>query len=320
MVSILLYSTCNSQFDGSFDQFCDWITIFSVPLFVVTIVIYFFGVGLEWRSFKFLFLAIDQPVINGIRAAGFWGNPNTFASFIFYVSPFVTYATLVKRSNTPFFLFCSIIMLLGNVISLSRTGLASYSLFLISFLLIFLSLKSKVLVLFSGVLLACFVVSFISATGGLNIDLSRLSEISLSGRELAWGALLASFYDSYILGVGFGVSQEVILGPNSIDFPAHNIYLMLLSEVGVFGFLAAMLFLVIPIGVSFVGLRRSAIGGRFHNMYAIFLSFFVSVLVQQLFETHLFRYSYAMVLWLYLFGCAVGGLQSLNKSNGNKVI
>lgn len=320
MVSILIYSSCNNQLGGGFEQLCDWITIFSIPLFVVTIFVYFFGVGLDSRSFTFLSVTIDQPVINGVRAAGFWGNPNTFASFIFYTSPFVTYATLIRRSNITLFVIFSMVMLIGNGISLSRTGLASYFIFLISFLFIYFSPKAKLFSVFFGVLFVCFVIFSKGAVTGLNLDLSRLSEMSLSGRELAWVALLTSFYDNYILGVGFGVSQEVILAPNNIDFPAHNIYLMLLSEVGFFGFFALMLLLATPIGVSFIGLRRSPLGSDFYKLYALFLSFFVSVLVQQFFETHLFRYNYAMVLWLYLFGCAVGGLKILNKSNGIRVI
>src|SRR5690625_5707301 len=72
---------------------------------------------------------------------------------------------------------------------------------------------------------------------------------TLSGREIAWSALLEQIKETPYFGIGYRISTEAVLeGKLEIDVSnSHNLYLSILSEVGVLGFLLFAYIYILPV-------------------------------------------------------------------------
>lgn len=196
------------------------------------------------------------------RFKGLMNDPNFFS--IIQVSSIV-YFSRVKTINILFRWLALFLLFISIIASASKTGILSlfiYILFRIieAFLKEFnISLLSKAIVL--NILVLCFIsVStfveniFVLLTSNIP-SLSRIQYLltdftgaisgSGSGRDLTWKVGIEIFNLSPIIGVGLGTYSGVALklfGTNSI---AHNTYLQLLAEWGVF--LSLILFIYIAL-------------------------------------------------------------------------
>src|SRR5690625_5512539 len=95
---------------------------------------------------------------------------------------------------------------------------------------------------------------------------------SLSGREIAWSALLEQIKETPYFGIGYRISTEAVLeGKLEIDVSnSHNLYLSILSEVGVLGFLLfAYIYILLVIS------RNSAVSKSFMAIYICILFSFL---------------------------------------------
>lgn len=91
--------------------------------------------------------------------------------------------------------------------------------------------------------------------------LQQIDEVTSVSRLALWGAASAMFMDHPVLGVGYGNYRALYndyipgMAPNQLD--AHNIYLQMLSEMGIIGF-AAFCFLIFSLAAGAFELVRAA--------------------------------------------------------------
>jgi O-antigen ligase len=102
-----------------------------------------------------------------------------------------------------------------------------------------------------------------------------------TGRFAVWAETWKLFLSSPIIGVGFRAHESAVLLQSS----AHNGYLALLAEIGVFGF-AGALFLILT---GIVSLWRAAGTSRFNQSHSILTGLCCGYLIIALFERYLFN-------------------------------
>lgn len=119
---------------------------------------------------------------------------------------------------------------------------------------------------------------------------------TLSGREVAWAALVDQIKDSPFFGVGYRISTEAVLEDNFIDVPnSHNLYLSILSEIGVLGFLFFSCLYLIP---TFVSLAKKNFSGEPLYVLTAFC-LLVAILINQIFEDIYAPVSYFFI-WMFV--------------------
>ena len=81
-------------------------------------------------------------------------------------------------------------------------------------------------------------------------------EESTSGRTLLWDRAIQLWNDSPVFGSGWGTYRYYWVGGyQGVSSAAHNVFLQLLAEVGIFG----LLVFLIPASLVFIGLTRTVL-------------------------------------------------------------
>ena len=222
-------------------------------------ILYFLGE----RTFNSQTPGIANVSVNGqlfLRPYGTFSHPNVLAGYL--VSVLILVKALAKKNAlSKQSLIISSAILLGSfaiILSMSRAVMFAWIMFLIFLVLrVFwkktrISLKKKInlVSLFSKVLLLIVIIIFILITPFWpRFSQFSFSDQSVSQREQLVNDSLMMFKESPILGVGlnnFIVNLPRVqknLGEQLYLQPAHNIYLLILSQGGIFVFLLSMLFI-----------------------------------------------------------------------------
>jgi len=98
-----------------------------------------------------------------------------------------------------------------------------------------------------------------------------------SGRTTVWGWVIELIKNNFIFGVGFRAHGEFIAASS-----AHNGYLALCAEIGVFGFSAIMVLIIRKLFLLFKIYRNST-----DSLLALFFGVFVAFLALAMFERYL---------------------------------
>ncbi len=192
------------------------------------------------------------------RARGMWGHPVTFGhSISMSLAMLLGYAIVARRSKWKYAAWAAVVACgLGLLWSYTRGAWigAAASVFVMS---LYLGRRVAIASVLAGVILV----------GGGSIASERFRDrlasiVSLTNQSNTerldvWRANIAMFKDNPILGVGYGVNEEIIgdyyakLGiTQEFGGHAHNNYLQFLSGTGILGFIAYTAFSLIFLFMS----------------------------------------------------------------------
>lgn len=198
---------------------------------------------------------LAQRITLGATAYGPFFNRNNFAGYINMVIPLPLGYFLYEKSLNKKTVYgaCVVIMSLALFLTLSRAGILVYIIGLI-FILLFsrtndsLKRKSKILTLWIIVALLSFV--FLIDTkvvlGALS-SLFKKETLVVLGHGYSWGDIVRIWQDFPIFGSGLGTFANLSAmykstADQSLFVYAHNDYLQLLSETGLWGVFFISLF------------------------------------------------------------------------------
>lgn len=184
--------------------------------------------------------------INWFRGGGTGGtffNRNWYAAFIGFVLPYNLAKTLIVKKERWFWLFSSILLGIGLLVSLSRGGWIGLIGFLILlFFMIKENSKRIIFYVFIGLLILFIMVAIFTPGLWSNI-LERSANILVVdykiNRIAIWSTSLNMFMNNPLTGVG--------IANNSIG-SAHSIFLQILVELGLVG---TTVFLMLLLNVFF---------------------------------------------------------------------
>lgn len=289
VVSVFYFLENVENLKKLFELILRFTVFFAVIVCFYSIFLYYVGVYPQYgNGDNFLLIhgyVFSQTLTNG-RAAAIFGNPNSFGAFAM-IGFGSTLALSYPHKKWSYRLFFIITLLLGLFLSKSRSSMIGTGAILIIYIFAFLIERKKfkeALIISVLILIACL---YIVLSIGSN----------LSGREVIWQIVIESIKEKPIFGVGFGVSTEVIL--SEFNLSTHNIYLKILSETGVIGFIA---FLLIVLDSLISNLHAFIYSNKFvvKRLSTFFASSLIAIYFNQFFETGLFGFSFIFIFWLLL--------------------
>ncbi|MBN2016784.1 MAG: O-antigen ligase family protein [Candidatus Cloacimonetes bacterium] len=195
------------------------------------------------------------------RIGGIAGNPNTLGTFFVNYGPLLlgVFIYNAHRIRSWFFMFLYLLCARGAHVTYSRgTWLA----FATGTLFITILSKSKKLII-PGILLVGLIIinpsvlpesiegrfrsTFTREQSYLEQSVEEKVEKSASDRIIIWKGALNMIKQNPILGFGFGTFNYYIMDYSEIEIPrdAHNTYLRIASEMGLFALLVFLSLLVI---------------------------------------------------------------------------
>ncbi len=292
-VAYALFHSENSKSDSAFYRLIRFIVLISIPLIVYGIKQFFYTDSIDIQLYSLM--DSDQYTSRygaTIRAISFFSGPfhyGMFCSIIFSLSMY-----LVFRSGKRRYYFVSMLSILGVYCSYTRTNFVCVAIVLCLALVIGGSDSSSKSQLSFNLLLRIFGVAVVAliaialAWGVSSVDLGndQLNSIvnsilnaqedsRLAGRFTTWDEALQLFLQNPIIGNGMGAAGDTLssFGVAINWVTAHNAFLKVLVELGVFGFVA----FVVLIGSVVLLISRTTRGS--HSGKFIFWSLFSVVLL-----------------------------------------
>jgi len=229
--------------------------------------------------------------LSGVTAT--FRHYNDFAAFILPLF-FIIFAFFRKSNKILFNTLISstlILLLINLFFTYSRGAWVS---FLITNLLIILFFSDKKTKKFSLFFFLIFMTGIIIIpTMG-----ERFVYIFKKGgdatRFRVWGAAIAMFKDSFLLGKGLGSFMGCFRQYSNLSIQyAHNCYLQILAETGLIGLLAFLWFLGEIILGSYKELRLK-FDGLFLGLFSAFLAFLIHIF----FDTQLYALKLSILFWV----------------------
>ncbi len=204
---------------------------------------------------------------NSSRTSSFFGEEKILGSYLSRLWPifFAIYILIFKEKNKLFFFLVLIFILSEALIFLSGDRSAFFYINLSAIFVIILSkklLKLRLFILLSSIL-TLFVISIINPTAkervfdhtinqmNLGIDKTKEDQIYIFSMEHTHHYITAyrMFLDNKILGVGlkkfrkYCSDEKYQVSKWSCSTHPHNLYIQILSELGIFGFIYLLLIL-----------------------------------------------------------------------------
>ena len=289
----------------TFTQLAKPLVLFGAVVSLLGLIAYFFGKVemTEWghvQSIVIGSLRISQRVYGYypfLRMSSLFGNPNTLASCLLVTLTMTGYLFLKGSRRTAWGLLA---LLQGSalILTFSRAGilLTLVSLALLWYLSAYKQRLLKRRVFMLGILALGSIL--VIALYFDRLPQSERLSVYLNLRELAWAPLWASISNDPVLGVGFGVNYEAILEPEGLEFGAHNIFLTILSEIGLPGFLLFLMLWLTPIWHALRKLQSVLLPTRLRLAACLAIS--LSLIPHQMVEGSILRYSFNNLMWIYL--------------------
>lgn len=184
----------------------------------------------------------------GTRIVSTFDNPNIFAEYLLLLIPFSVACLLHKNSvrKKIWFGISLLLMLVCLVFTWSRGAWLGLIMGMLIFFVIFS--KKTVPVLLGAVLISPFLSWLVpTAVAGRFLSIGNLAESSVSYRISAWHGIIELLNQTWWCGIGVGtaafeaVYPSVALAGTQAIRHAHSIYLQLLTELGIPGFLVFLL-------------------------------------------------------------------------------
>ena len=189
---------------------------------------------------------LDTSVFSeiGTRIVSLFDNPNIFAEYLILVIPFAMACLLRKGKAGEKVMFgCSLLLMLICLIFTWSRG--AWLGFLVGAVVFFFVLSQKTLPCFLGLILVSPLLSWLipNAVAERFLSIGNLAESSVSYRISAWHGVVELLKKTWCSGIGVGTAafnavypSMALAGVERIEH-AHNIYLQLLTELGIPGLL-----------------------------------------------------------------------------------
>ena len=216
------------------------------------------------------------------RITSFLAHYNGLAGYINLVTPFCIAFGLqgsdrtLRRLGKWCFVFASVALLLTQ----SRGGLLAYAAMLLVSACFFAPDRKTRMRRIVAVLVLCLLAGVVAG-----IFFERLTEIddyTTVSRLAIWGGAFTAFVRSPLLGIGFGNLRMLLGGllslPEGWVGDAHNLYLELLAETGLVGFLAFAFLMTTTMRTALRRYRSSQNGFGKIICFAVFIAM-IGVLV-----------------------------------------
>jgi len=300
---IITFQTKNKK--NLFIQFSKMIVTIGVILGLYGLFLSFFGQVVflsngTFQQFSLGPLRMQQRILGTfpeIRISSFTRNPNSLSIYIFLSIVSAYYLKKEKILKNKYFYAILIIEIATLLSAFSRSIIIVT---LISLIVLYI-LTTKTTVrhtLYSTVFFILVMLGTFTFWNEilLKVENTRLS-LDLNNRGDAWNILIDYALDNYVTGSGFGVAFEIILS-NSIDFGAHNAYLLIIAESGLMGISIFVIFVasILIYGVNNI-IRNQSNGNHF--IYIFLFIIVIGILVHQMVEAQLFRLSPTFFIWVF---------------------
>jgi len=178
-------------------------------------------------------------------------NTNTHGVLLSFIIPCAFYLFLESRKNRLFYLTCCFIMGINLILTFSRSSWgAAFIAVMIMLVYKFKNYKIVKVALSMGALLTVyFMIKYVSGFVIYimeNPERLNTSMFTLSGRGILWNAALKAIVEKPLTGFGIGNSVAAIsnYSIHIMNRTPHNTFLRMWVEMGVFGLLTYLLFLV----------------------------------------------------------------------------
>lgn len=288
-----------------------WALVVGVVIYVVLgICIFLFGIevrsALSTRNILNLGpLSIEQRVLGippFLRFSSVVGHPNSLGLFC----TLAILSAIYLRSQLGRLLFLAFLCTLffGLVMSISRSAMLALVIALVVGLFLPTYRKPSFLILLGVGSIACLTLIVIGwDSTAAHVASSERFASGLNERDAIWGVLIDAFLQQPFFGVGFAVSQELILENAGLEYSGHNLYLTLAAETGI----AGLVFLFGVFGYALYCAVRAARSRciEVRSKSAFLALLLIALMVNQLFEVLIMRFGLIHLLWIVVVSTIV---------------
>jgi putative inorganic carbon (HCO3(-)) transporter len=195
------------------------------------------------------------------RITSFLEHYNGLAGYINLIVPFCVGFAL--RCTDPALRtvsrWCLALASVALLLTQSRGGLLAYAAMLLLSACFFAPNRKSRMRRIAIVMIACVLAGAVA--GFFFQRLAEIDDYTAVSRLAIWGGAFTVFARSPLLGTGFGNLRMLLGGllnlPEGWTGDAHNLYLELLAETGLLGFVAFMFFIVVALRKAFTRYRDS---------------------------------------------------------------
>ena len=234
-----------------------------------------------------------------LRAYGTFSHPNVFAGYLVFAIFFSIY---FWKERKRVFTFAMIVFLIGLILTFSRSAfLAVIAGIIVYYSLTEIKISWKYLLIGSGALLLFIV--FFDLASILSYRFLIGDENSLYERGILYSTAKQMFFDN-LSGVGAGNFTEVVqsyVGDKLMPWqfqPVHNIFVLLLDEIGVWGFGTFVFMFAYLFYLLMKELRATFVDKKFS---AVLLSLLFGIFVIGMFDHYFISlYQGQAILWVFL--------------------
>ncbi|MFH1186651.1 MAG: O-antigen ligase family protein [Candidatus Levyibacteriota bacterium] len=228
-----------------------------------------------------------------LRAYGTFPHPNVLAGFlVVFMAVILTSMTKEKGARLFYYWTALVVGTLALFLTLSRTSIIVWVFAMIFILLLKKGFgkKTNLALILTIILILSF---FLLSPLLLRFTHITFEDPSIYDRRILFDAGVAMFFKNPVLGVGFNnflVNLPVFIKNISLHFlqPVHNIYLLILVETGIFGFLAFL-------SLLFLTFRK--IGKK-----SVFFPAFLIIIFIGLFDHYFLTLQQGQILFAITFG------------------
>ncbi|MDD5069934.1 MAG: O-antigen ligase family protein [Candidatus Omnitrophica bacterium] len=216
---------------------------------------------------------------------------NNYSSYLAVVLSLVLGVMFFLKNKMQFFLSgCVVVLLFVNLyLTHSRGAILALAVGIVTFVFLLPQKKIK-LSLFLG--LSILILSFFIIPQARNV-VAEMAARADGGRLLIWKGAIKIFLKSPFFGSGLGTFMVRIQDFGLEPLYAHNCYLQLLAESGIFSFIAFIWFILAILFKSFKKALYS-----FDLLSNVFLSAFIVILVHSFFDTQLYSLKLSALFWI----------------------
>lgn len=205
----------------------------------------FFTVNSTWHDSS-MFSDISTRVVSTFE------NPNVFGEFLIMMLPFVLAFFLTKDfKNSRFTVFITLVASLAALVFTWSRG--AWIGFIVSMFVFFLVYSKSTMIFYCFGLIAIPFLPLLLPDSIINrfVSIGDMRDSSTSYRVYIWEAAVKMIEDFFASGIGIGegafskVYPDYTLAGIEMAPHSHNLFLQILIELGVFGFLAFAVMIII---------------------------------------------------------------------------
>ncbi len=323
MVCLFIMTVCDKRPIETFWKVAFLLTVYGVMLSVIGVALTLWGTVVPTDFGKMHIMNIGSFKIGQtisirppfIRISSLTGNPNSLASWLMITINLTLAQRLARRISQLKFIILGGLQAVALFLTVSRTGIGATV--IIAVLLYWLTARKNSKILFMitiAIAIVILIMLYIANhfTQVKFVYLETLLKWGLSRRNLAWSLAWDHFLRRPLIGYGIGTCTVYISETIGI-LGAHNLFLTLLFEVGIFGFILVLtIWLLGLFGSCYIKKELRCnfnIDNNIDNNIVVVSNTIFAVLVglvfHEFFETYIFIDLFFSLYWIYIIGVAL---------------